>query len=507
MSLDSVLKGSLVIFVGTILEILINFFNRIILIRHITPSEYGIFSIAFVILNVMAIIGFLGLAEGIPRYIPYHKSDLKKTGSIIKSGIVISFVASFVVSLFVYYLAGDIAGLLGKPELARVLRVFVFAVPFWVMITIIIAIYRGFGKVEIRAYFQSIIMPLIRLLLFLIVIMTASKFLSFMYAFAGAIVVTCIAILIYFFKNLPNAIYRGTIKTSMWKSLLVFSLPLVVTGLISKVMGWTDTLVLGYYKASELVAIYNAASPLAQFIPVIFMSTMFIYLPIASELSAKNETKNIRDIYSVVTRWTFALTFPIFIFIILFAENIISILFGTAYLKGALALQILAFAFFAQVIVGPTSATLVAIGKPKAVMYTLISGAVVNIILNILFIPTYAATGAAVATTISLILVQVGMFVQLFVIEKINPFTKNYLKPILPALICILAVHHFMVGFVETSQLLGIAISGIIFFGIYMVAIVLTKSLDNDDIQIILHVEKKLGLNMERTKKIIRKLY
>ena len=34
-------------------------------------------------------------------------------------------------------------------------------------------------------------------------------------------------------------------------------------GILNFLITWTDTLMLGYYKGSEVVGLYNAASPLA----------------------------------------------------------------------------------------------------------------------------------------------------------------------------------------------------------------------------------------------------
>ena len=45
--------------------------GRIILVRFTTQTEYGIYSLAFVIISIFVIISTLGLSEGSTRYITY----------------------------------------------------------------------------------------------------------------------------------------------------------------------------------------------------------------------------------------------------------------------------------------------------------------------------------------------------------------------------------------------------------------------------------------------------
>ena len=46
---------------------------------------------------------------------------------------------------------------------------------------------------------------------------------------------------------------------------------------------------LGYYKTSEVVGLYNSASPLAKLLPIFLNSAGFIYPPLATALYAQGE--------------------------------------------------------------------------------------------------------------------------------------------------------------------------------------------------------------------------
>ena len=72
-SLQKIAKGTGIIFIGTIIGLLLGFIGRIILVRYITQTEYGIYSLALVIISIFVTISTLGLGEGSTRYIAYFR--------------------------------------------------------------------------------------------------------------------------------------------------------------------------------------------------------------------------------------------------------------------------------------------------------------------------------------------------------------------------------------------------------------------------------------------------
>ena len=81
-SMQKITKGTGIILIGTIIGMLLGFVSRIIIVRYITQSEYGIFSLGYVLLQVFATIGTLGLLSGTAQYIAYYRGKRreKETG-------------------------------------------------------------------------------------------------------------------------------------------------------------------------------------------------------------------------------------------------------------------------------------------------------------------------------------------------------------------------------------------------------------------------------------------
>ncbi|MGB2842989.1 MAG: oligosaccharide flippase family protein [Halobacteriota archaeon] len=91
-SLQKIAKGTGIVFTGTIIGLLLAFIGRVIIVRYTTQTEYGIFSLALVLLNIFAMISTLGLQSGVTRQIAYFrgKKNSEKVSGIVKSSIQIA---------------------------------------------------------------------------------------------------------------------------------------------------------------------------------------------------------------------------------------------------------------------------------------------------------------------------------------------------------------------------------------------------------------------------------
>ena len=142
-------------------------------------------------------------------------------------------------------------------------------------------------------------------------------------------ILTSIIFIFYFIKKKP-IVLKLTIKSKnrmIGKELLFFSLPLLLVAFLGQIMSWTDTMMLGYFKTSELVGVYNSAYPLGMFISTALTAILFIYTPIVSELYSRGKNFEMRRSYSILTKWLCATTLPLALIFVLFPGIILNSLF------------------------------------------------------------------------------------------------------------------------------------------------------------------------------------
>lgn len=513
-SLQKIAKGTGIIFIGTIIGMLLGFVSRVIIVRYITQSEYGIYSLALVLTSIFVTISRLGLSEGSTRYIAYFrgKKEEGKVKSVISSSIKIALITSIVLSL-ILYLSSDVisTSIFHSSELSTPLKIFSAAIPFTVLIGILISLFRGFDIVEPNVYFQNILRSVIFILFLIGGILLGLSFLGVLYAYLASIAITCIAFAIYAFKKLPLPTFSlkkeagaAIAINPMGKELLLFSIPLLAVAMLDMVISWTDTLMLGYFKTPAVVGLYNGALSLAHLIPMALTSMVFIYTPIISQLYPKNLLDEIKRSYAVLTKWVFSVTLPVFLIFIFFPDIVLSFLFGSQYIGAATTLQFLALGFFVHTFLGPNGATLVAMGKTKILMWASTASAVLNVVLNVSLIPLVGITGAAVATASSLALANMILSTKLYFLSGVHPLTKNYLKPIITSITLILAICFLAKTFfiITIWHLLSLFLLFVIIYGL---SLLLTKSFDQEDISMLLTIEKTVGIDASPIKNILKR--
>lgn len=184
------------------------------------------------------------------------------------------------------------------------------------------------------------------------------------------------------------------------KTLLKNSWPLVFSDLAAIIYTKIDQIMLGEMIDSNAVGIYSAAVRISEvwyFIPRTITSSVSPSIYAAKETDETLYYKRIKKLLRLLVM----LSIFIAVLITLFSKQIITMLFGYDYIAAVPVLSIHAWAsLFVFLRVG-TATWFNAEGLNNFVLRRNLVGAILNVILNLLFIPIYAELGAAVATLIS----------------------------------------------------------------------------------------------------------
>ena len=356
---------------------------------------------------------------------------------------------------------------------------------------------------EPHVYFQNVLRNFLFILFLIAVVLFGLSFLGVIYAYVFSIAVTGIAFVIYMLKRSPLVIGKVSAGNPMTKELLFFSVPLLAVSMLMMVMSWTDTLMLGYFKTPDVVGLYNAALPLANLLLIFSTSMSFIYIPIITQLYAKHLIDDVKRNYIILTKWTLLLTSPIFFVFFLFPDVVLDLLFGSRYIGASVALQFLALGFFLNISLGFTYNLLIVIGENKFPMFAYVISAIINVILNIILIPPMGIVGASIASVVSVIISKTLNSIKLYTCFKVHPFAKNYLK-IASLLAVFLFVFYILRNLVTMSLWIFIALV-LLFLVFYVLSVLFTKSFDEEDIMILLTLEKRLGLDLVQIKRFLKR--
>lgn len=506
-SLKKIGKGTIIVLVGTIVGLLFAFISRIIIARYGTESQYGIFSLALVVLNISVMIATLGLQDGTARYIAYFrgKNEIFNVHGVISASIQFATLASIILCLALFFTSDTIATMIfHDSELIFPLKIFAFSIPFLTLISIFVSIFRGLDRVKEKVYFQDILRNIFFLLLLLPIVFFGLSFTNVFYAYLISLALCAIALVLYAIKKLPMKLGSKVRINPVGKELLFFSLPLLGVSMLLMIISWTDTLMLGYFKTSDIVGLYNAASPLAHFTNMPIGAMLFLYAPIISGLYAQNLLPELRRNYTIITKWSFSVTLPIILIFILFPEIVLSALFGANYIVASQALRILSIGFIIVNLLGPNGTTLMVIGETRFLMWASMAAAGTNIALNVALIPPLGIEGASIATAFSLALHCIIRHIKVHSLLKVNPLTKNLLKPAIIAVSLIFAIY-LSVGYFLNVTFWMLPIIFVLFYALYFMAMLFSRSFDREDIDLFIAIEQKVGIDTTPLRKILRK--
>jgi O-antigen/teichoic acid export membrane protein len=507
--LKKVVKGTMIALFGSILGLFLVFLSRIAMARYLSVAEYGIFSLAFVILNVLTVVSLVGLERGGPQRVASYsaKGEMGNADAVIRSSVLAAIIASLVSGVLLFLVSDLLAThAFQTPELGNALRIFSFGIPFFTLLLLLVAAYRGFDRADVKVYFSDILKNVIFIIFIGVALLFQLSFDFVLYGFVISIAVSCLGIVLLTIRKplVPRESRPPERPRGIPRELLLFSLPLLASAIFTMLMSWTDTIALGYFASIDDVGIYNAALPIAQFVPILLNGMSYIYLPVVSKLHSLGGLKEIRRMYVVTTKWVFSLTYPLFLVVVLFPKPV-KILFGAAYVSGSVALQVLIIGFFVHTFLGLNASTLLAMGEARFLMWSSAVTAVGNIVLNILLVSSMGIIGAAYATTISLVVLNIFMSSKCYISFRIHPFTRKYLTPILVSIPVIIAIYLAVNLSVGLESVFLLPTFFIVFLIVYFLSVLLTRGFDQEDLDMIASIERKLGFDFKNIKRVLKK--
>ena len=506
-SLQLITKGTGILFIGTVIGTIFQAFFPIMIARYYTPADFGVYTLAVTVFFLLLPISNSGIGEGCCRHIAFYrgKGDYKKIKEVIISSIELILIIGILVAILLFLSAEWISiNIFNTEALITPLKILAVALPFWLIIDIIVATFRGFDRTQESVYFWSILIYGGKLLFIIPVLILGLPFNYIFYAFTGNVLIVFLIAVIYFKRKIPKEIKTIRPNNSVKKDLLIFAIPLILSGMALLLLQGIDKFMIGYYMQDYDVGIYNVAFTISGYLHIFLVSFVFIYQPVGTKLYAQGKDLEIIQLYQTITKWIFLLASPIIMFVFIAPEITISVLFDVTYLGASLPLLILFVAYSIHIGLGPASGSIIMLGKTKQLMVIVGSMAVINLILNWYLVPIYGIFGAAIATGTSIIILsflQVGF---LYKVSKIHPFKKLYFKIISAFMfsfaIVYLLINYLPINFSAYGKILLIICSYIFF----IVLLIIFRLFKEEDLLIITLIEKKLKIKIPFIRKIIR---
>ncbi|GAI07169.1 unnamed protein product, partial [marine sediment metagenome] len=252
----------------------------------------------------------------------------------------------------------------------------------------------------------------------------------------------------------------------IFSTLMKYGVFVMLTAAAGMFLGRIDVLMLAYFKGMSDVAFYEVALPIATIILIAITPLTAFLFPTISHYYHNRQFKMIRSILQAIYNTGFFLFLPLGIIFFLFPQEIIIVLFGPKYVSARIALQILSIGFIFKGFSLLNFAVALGIGKVKTKSLIIFIGAILNVILNFVLIPPFGITGAAIATSLSFLVMFIASLSYIESKIRFGPPYKNWVKTILNSILFVFIIYSLKTLlelniYLETAIVIGI--SGLIY--------------------------------------------
>ncbi|HKV63392.1 MAG TPA: flippase [Candidatus Acidoferrum sp.] len=384
-----VVQNTAVLLTGRILSVLLGGVGSVLIVRSLGIEQLGEFSSVYAYVSMFAWLATLGIESVLTRESARRR---ERSGSIIATGGALCGVFAIAAAVFVILLAPH-AGYRGKTQVLVV---------FATIELLVLAPLRLAGvifQVDLRQWYGTVI-TLARQILWLLIIILLARAKGSLTAFVlGRLSAAVVETILIIVMSVGFLIPPRRIIVQDFKVYLRACIPLALTMLLASIYLRIDQVMLHRLASDKILGSYAAAvkvSELLEMFPAALLASVFPVLAIAA-----NDKQRMAVYVDRIFRYLMAAAGLLCTLICVGSGLIVHTLYGPQFEPSAHLLNILIWSEFAVFFGSAVGNILLARNLQNYFIYPTIAGAIVNVLLNLIWIPRYAAMGSAWATLVS----------------------------------------------------------------------------------------------------------
>ncbi len=409
-------RHSLIYGIGAGASSIVNFFLLPLYTRYLSPADYGVLEIFTSTLFVLNIFAYLGLGAALVRFYFDSKEDEKRK-EIISTVLLFQTASSIILVLVLLAFQEQFSQLIFDTNIYSSFFLIIFISLFFdagVHITLMLLRARQKSAHYMTAVMARFVISAGLKIYFLVVLDKGVL---------GILQADLIAIVIVYLVLVSNVARTISLRFSFskFKKMLYFGLPLIPSSLAVWVLALSDRFFLQFLSTPEQLGLYSIGYKFGMILQTILVAPFAIaWVPFMLDVAKRDDAKRI---FSSVLTYFALIGMFIVLGLSVLSEQAIAIMTTPAFHGSHTIIPLIAVSYllFGFYIVIEGSAHLEK--KTKYVPLIIGTGAVLNLALNYLLIPSYGMMGAAVATLISYSILPVGMF---FVARRYYPVQYEF---------------------------------------------------------------------------------
>ncbi|WP_085829468.1 flippase [Clostridium massiliodielmoense] len=257
---------------------------------------------------------------------------------------------------------------------------------------------------------------------------------------------------------------------------VIASIPFLLSGLLSMINCNIDSILIGFIKGDYDLGIYSSAYKIIFFLINLIAVIFTPFFPLFISYYHDKDIKNLKKVVNNVCKIVVLIGVPIVVGGIFLSKEIILLVFGEQFIESRMPFIILLLYILVLFMRETYGYGLNAWNREGKYLKSVIISSIVNLILNLIFIPRYGIVAASITTLVSELL-------NFFIMRKyaLEVVSTNYLKNIAKIIIPIL----FMSISILTLKYFNINVIVNIIFAIivYFALVICTKYIEVSELR------------------------
>lgn len=391
---QTIFKNTFWIGLGEVVSKFLKLALIIYVARVLGATEYGKFTFAMAFVSLFVVFSNLGLPQIVTREFSREKEKEKEFFSIFSLKILLGLGTLILILVGSFLITSD-------PNIRKVIWILAIFSSIGNFSEIIYAFFQARQRMEYESW-SRILEALIVTGVGFFVILKFPSVINLSYSYLFSVLIGLIFVLALFhFKIFHLKIFW---RRTIWKKFLRMSWPLALASLFGMVCVYIDSAMMGYQDQITETGWYNAAYKIIIPTTVLMGIIATSFYPVLSKFFKESKEK-VQRIWNYYTESMIMLALPLMAGGFILAPKIIEFTYGQSFTPSILAFQILLIMAGTVYFSRPLMLALIASGQQKKFFWITFSGALVNIILNLILIPKFSLYGAAVSTVITYLLI------------------------------------------------------------------------------------------------------
>ncbi len=397
-----VLRGSAFTAISKVSITVIGFLFNLVIARSLGVAETGIFYLSLAIITIASVLSRLGLDQAVLKYASRQAAanNLAAVKAVYLRAITIVALSSAGLVVALLFIGPWISEeIFNKPNLAAPLRYMTIGIFPLSILIIHTQFLKSIKYVGTGLFLQNASVSAICLFFIVVAInVTNSEMLAGFYL---AATFTACGLIIILWASVSKLRSIKADKDYSTKHLIRSSMYLYGISIVNQILlPWTAVICLGIWATESEVGQFAVARRVAMLVNFAYLAIESITGPKFSILFDRDDLVSVQHVAKRATGLMITVTAPLG-FIFLFAPSWVMGWFGADFRVAAGVLTILAAGQLINVLTGSVANLLIMSGNEKAFKNISVATGISNILFCVLLVPVYGAMGAAVASALS----------------------------------------------------------------------------------------------------------